>query len=195
MEIIPLIILEKHGLSKKDLVLIENLKHQNNEEKKLYIIDQDGIKKNKPNLALYQKFSKYFDTWVDNGPRDLGDVVDTFMTGATSITLRTETWPLIDIESIREISENRIFQLIKHDEASYTPGTIFPNVDGYVIFKEKKSAGNDFKTDYYYKQFITKNKTYIYDKNINKLRDLADKKPAGVLIDLENYQEFKKHGF
>ncbi|RLF63164.1 MAG: hypothetical protein DRN33_04630 [Thermoplasmata archaeon] len=117
------------------------------------------------------------------------------MTGVTSITLRIETWPLINIESIREISENSIFQLIKHDEASYTPGTIFPNVDGYVILKEKKSADNDFKTDYFYKQFITKNKTYIYDKNINKLRELADKKPAGVLIDLENYREFKKHGF
>ena len=195
MEIIPLIILEKHGLSKKNLDLIENLKHQNNEQKKLYITDQEGIKKNKPNITIYQKLSKNFDLWVDNGPRDLGDVLDTFMAGALSITLRTETWPLSDVEDIRDISENKIFQLIQHNKTEFTKENIIPDVDGYVIFTYEESLMNDFKIDYFYKQFITKNKTYLYETNPKKIKYWEERKIAGLLVDLKNYQEFKKHGF
>ena len=190
MEIVPLIILEKQEISKQDS---EKLINQNNEEKKLYILDLYGIKKNKPNLSIYQKLSKNFDIWVDNGPRNLGDVVDVFMAGAISITLRTETWPLLDIESIREISENKIFQLIKHNEINNPRKTIFPNVDGYVILTEEEPVIEDFKTDYYYKQFITKNKTYIYENNTKKIKYWEEKKATGILVDLKNYQEFKKH--
>lgn len=197
MEIIPLIVLEKHEILKQDSEILEKLKNQNNEEKqKLYILDIYGVKKNKPNLTLYQKLSKNFDLWIDSGPRNLGDVVDVFMTGATSITLRRETWPLIDIENIREISENKIFQLIKHSEInSYIGRNIIPGVDGYVILDRVELITNNFKTDYHYQQFIAKNKTYIYENNIKKLKNLIERKINGVLVDLENYQRFKAYGF
>lgn len=195
MEIIPLIVLEKQGLLQQDSEILEKLKNQNTKEKKLYILDVYGIKKNKPHLTLYQKLSKNFDIWVDNGPRDTGDVVDVFMTGATSITLRTETWPLLepDVENIREISENKIFQLIKPSETNYTMKNIISNVDGYVIFTEEKTEINDFKTDYYFKQFIAKNKTYIYENNIKRLKQWIERKITGILVDLKNYQELEIH--
>ena len=58
------------------------------DKKKIYIFDMDGLEKDKPNLCTYQRLSSFVELWVDNGPRNIGDVVDSTMAGATDITLR-----------------------------------------------------------------------------------------------------------
>ena len=86
MEIIPLIRMEKRKIL--DDALSDNVLEQIDEEQIIYILDMDGIEKDKPNLCIYQRLSKSHDLRIDNGPRNLGDVVDATMAGATDITLR-----------------------------------------------------------------------------------------------------------
>ena len=75
----------------------------------LYVLDHDGIEKNKPNLCLYQKLSKNHELWIDAGPQTLGDVVDSVVAGATAITIRKKLWRDADIFGIKEVIENKIY--------------------------------------------------------------------------------------
>ena len=84
MEIIPMIFLKNEKLINTKL---SKAKHFNNvlektSESTLYILDNDGIEKNKPNLNLYQELSKSYILWVDAGPRNIGDVVDLVIAGS-----------------------------------------------------------------------------------------------------------------
>jgi len=66
MEIIPLINLKRRKIIEpkhaSNLSLKKILERYKN--KKLYILDYDGLEKNKPNLCLYQKLSKYHEIWA-----------------------------------------------------------------------------------------------------------------------------------
>ncbi len=77
------------------------------------MIDLDGIEKDESNLDIYQKLSKKYQLWIDAAPRTLGDVVDVFMAGAKNITLRKTFYPQVNLESIREITENKIYANIE----------------------------------------------------------------------------------
>src|SRR4030042_4855506 len=102
------------------LIEINNKKIQNSERLEklteddlLYVIDLDGLEKDKSNLDIYQKLSKKYQLWIDAAPRKLGDVVDIFMAGATNITLRKTFYPQVNIERIREVTENKIYENIE----------------------------------------------------------------------------------
>ena len=56
MEIIPLIRMEKRKIL--DDALSDNVLEQIDEEQIIYILDMDGIEKDKPNLCTYQRLSK-----------------------------------------------------------------------------------------------------------------------------------------
>ena len=73
----------------------------------IYVLDIDGIEKDKPNLCLYQDLSKSHVLWVDTGPRVLGDIVDVIMAGATNITIRNNLWRGLDVSSIKEITDRK----------------------------------------------------------------------------------------
>jgi len=107
MEIIPLITLEKRRILETNQKTTETKEiDQINEDEKIYILDKDGIEKDKPNLCLFQKTSNSYSLWIDSGPIELGDIVDSFMAGASAITIRKNLWKKLDLKKIREISEN-----------------------------------------------------------------------------------------
>jgi len=196
MEIIPLINLKKGKMVEPKYLenvslneLLERFK-----DDKLYILDHDGIEKNKPNLCLYQKLSKHHELWVDAGPQVLGDVVDSVIAGANSITIRKNLWQDTDISGIKEISENKIYGEVTLERYSIS-GTITSlvyDVDGLVVFDKKNQIEGDFKSAERLKDICKRYETYAYGlkkKNVAYWEKLG---VTGLLIDIERAEEFKR---
>jgi len=196
MEIIPLINLKKGKMVEPkylENVSLNELLEQFKDDK-LYILDHDGIEKNKPNLCLYQKLSKHHELWVDAGPQALGDVVDSVIAGANSITIRKNLWRDIDISGIREITENKIYGEVTLEKYSNS-GTITSlvyNVDGLVVFDKKNQIEGDFKSAERLKDICKRYETYAYGlkkKNAPYWKKLG---VTGLLIEIEKAEEFKR---
>ena len=155
-------------------------------EPKIYIFDIDGIEKDKPNLCTYQRVSGAHELWVDFGPRNLGDVVDATMAGATDITLRKNLSPQLTISEIREITENKIYA----DDA-FREDPSFYDFDGLVTFKIRQELESSFKFDHSFKNIVSKLDIYSYDSDINNFTYWKDFGIRGLLIDISKIQEFK----
>jgi len=67
----------------------------------LYVIDEQGVRRNEPRYAFYQRFSPLFNLWVDTGPRGIGDVVDDIFSGAKRIIIRENLWTEDSLSQIR----------------------------------------------------------------------------------------------
>jgi hypothetical protein len=192
MQIIPVITMEKREITEKQSEILKKLLDESDSQKPLYILDLYGINKDKPNLCTYQKLSKDFNLWVDSGPRNLGDVVDVFMAGANAITLRKNIWPNIDVSSIREISENKVYINLDKDAIEEV---IFYNSDGIINFSSKEEIEKDFKYEHKLKTLISKNNVYAYE---NDAKNLIYWKTYGIknlLVDIEKIGEFKRYEF
>ena len=199
MEIIPLLHLKKRKIIEPKhtsyLPLIKILERYKN--KKIYVLDHDGLEKNKPNLCLYQKLSKYHEIWVDAGPQVLGDVVDSVIAGATAITIRKNLWRELNSSVIKEITENKIYSDV--DFNSYnnprTTSSLIYNVDGLVLFYKKNQIESDFKYVDYLKRICKRYEIYAYE--IWKTNVLYWKKFGikGLLTEIDNAEVFEKFEF
>jgi len=155
MKIIPLIYFQKRKIyaeKGRDVLSLKDLLTYIDKDTEVYVYDEDGVEKDKPNLCTYPKLSEHCKIWVDCGPRTLGDVVDVVMAGATSITLRKNLWPKVDVSSIREITESNIYEML--DPQNHTDQissfSLSPDVDGFVISSDK----DKFKRDFIYDEAI-----------------------------------------
>lgn len=186
MHNIPLIKINNKRI--QDSELLDKL----NDEELVYLIDLDAIERDKPNLDIYQKLSKKYQLWIDNAPRTLGDVVDVFMTGAANITLRINLYPKINLEKIREVTENQIYANI---EMCYGQGDyekFFYDVDGITSFYNREELEKDFKKYDIIKKFSAKNKLFLYENNKQNISYWDKLNPNGFLVDILNYEEFNK---
>jgi uncharacterized protein related to proFAR isomerase len=182
------------------LIEINNKKIQNsewlekiNEDELIYIIDLDGIKKDESNLDIYQKLSKKYQLIIDNAPRSLGDIIDVFMAGAKSITLRKTFYPHLKIERLREITENKIYANIEiYDQTEFYNDLFLEEVNGLINFYSRKKLEKDFKKMELIKNLSKKNKTYIYENNKNNIDYWNKFKPECYLVEISKYLEFKK---
>lgn len=156
------------------------------DKKKIYIFDMDGLEKDKPNLCTYQRLSSFVELWVDNGPRNIGDVVDSTMAGATDITLRKKLSPKLYISDIREITENKIYE---YDELDNT-NLVF-DFDGIVAFNKKDNIESDFKLKEFFKNMIQKTKVYLYEPDLKNQIFWRNLGVSGLLVDFEKLKEFK----
>ena len=188
MNIIPLIKMKKRKIlssfSEKDI--FNNLK----EDQEIYILDFDGIEKDKPNLCTFQKYSGNYKLWVDFGPRDLGDVVDAFMSGVEKITVRPSLWPKLNFLDIREITENKIFINLEYESESKF--RYISDIDGVVNFTSRETIESSFKYGDFLKNYTLKNDIYSYEtdsKNINYWTKFSVKT---LLVDIDKYEDFKK---
>jgi len=182
------------------LIEINNKKIQNSERLEklteddlLYVIDLDGIEKDKSNLDIYQKLSKKYQLWIDAAPRKLGDVVDIFMAGATNITLRKTFYPQLNLERIREVTENKIYENIEiYNQTVLYDDFFFEDVDGLINFYSREELEQDFKKYEVIKNFSTKNKIHIYENNKQNIEYWNKFNPEGFLVDISKYWEFKQ---
>ena len=195
MEIIPLIKLKKRKIIDEDESSSDNIFEQIDEEQLLYILDLDGIEKDKPNLCTYQKLSKSYELWIDNGPRNLGDVVDAFMAGATRITIRKDLCLQLDIPSIREITENKIYININLEDqkTQVSEDMFYHEIDGLVNFNNREKIRLDFRYSEFLKQFSIKNKIYSYESDPLTVSYWKNYGVEGLLVEIKKLQEFKKY--
>ena len=187
MQIIPLIEINHKKIQNSEL--LEKL----NEDDLLYVIDLDGIEKDESNLDIYQKLSKKYQLWIDAAPRKLGDIVDIFMAGATNITLRKTFYPQVNLESIRKVTENKIYENIEiYDQTVLYDDFFFEHVDGLINFYSREELEQDFKKYDVIKNFSTKNKIHIFENNKQNIDYWHKFNPEGFLVDISKYWEFKQ---
>jgi hypothetical protein len=194
MEIIPLITLEKRRILETNQKTTETKKiDQINEDEKVYVLDKDGIEKDKPNLCLFQKTAGTYSLWIDSGPVELGDIVDSFMAGASTITVRKNLWSKLDLEKIREITENEIFLQIDLRDADeiYNNLHVFEKADGIVIFNDINLIESDSKYASILRKISDLNKTYAYESDTENLFFWQNKGINGLLVDMKKLEEFK----
>ena len=182
MEFIPLINLQKGKI-------IESISEKLDEFKKIYVLDLDGIEKDKPNFDIYQNLSSSVDLWVDNGPRNIGDVLDTLMAGATDITIRRNLCPNLKISDIRDVSDNKIYEDIDFEKLN-----MLDDVDGFVNFIEKDRIELNLEYSKYLNKARLEKKIYSYESNSKNLSFWKEFGIEGVLVDIRKFKEFK-NGF
>lgn len=188
MNIIPLIEINNKKIQNVDW--LKKIK----EDELIYVIDLDAIKKDEPNLDVYQKLSKKYQLIIDNAPRSLGDIIDIFMAGATNITLRRTFCPKLKIESIREITENKIYAYIEiYNQTEFYNDLFFERVNGLINFYSRKKLENDFKKMEVIKNLSKKNIIYIYESNKKNINYWNGFNPYGFLVEISKYSELKKY--
>ncbi len=196
MEIIPLIKLKKRKLLDHPKSSLKEILKEIDENEKIYILDLDGIEKDKPNLCTFQRLSDSYDLWVDFGPRNIGDIVDAVMAGTTAITLRVPLCPKIEISEIRDITENKIFTNIDFEyQGKYNFGDLYIQLsDGFVTFNTRELIESNFKNSDFLKTISMKKNIYIYNSDLKNSSYWKRFGVKGLLVDLDKIKEFK-HGF
>jgi hypothetical protein len=115
-EIIPMLLLEGRTIifkeySKKALsALSKDLRKRNFE--KLYVMDVDGVERNKPQLDVIQLLSDDFSILYEAGPRRGANIVDLVIAGADMAYMSTISLAsLVEIEIALTFSENVGFKI------------------------------------------------------------------------------------
>ena len=189
MELIPLIQIKNRKIQREQKYTQYELNFDNLKE--IYILDLDGIEKNKPNLCTYQKLTKKTELWIDSGPRNEGDIVDNLMAGAEKITIRKNTWPNVDITHITEITENPIYLEIKIQEINNINIQNLENelYNGIIIINTENTDENAILYSNYIKKITLKFNIYYYDKNPTNQQLLEKIGIKGLLIDIDKMAE------
>ncbi len=198
MVIIPTIHLYERAIYDKidgKIIPLDALFDNISSEKKVYIVDHDGLEKDNPNLCLYPKLSDRYAIWVDSGPKTLGDVVDILMAGATAITLRQDIWRGMGVSSIKEITENEVFFYadVLTNTALKPAIETFGQETGTVLFTNNDTSLAEFRVNSYLLKAEKGYKVYIYDAALERISYWKNKKITGLITDLSKWQEFKKY--
>jgi hypothetical protein len=131
--------------------------------------------------------------WVDTGPRDLGDIVDAVLAGATTLTLRPPLWPSFQLNQIRDITENRLFLEQPLINNSQNPSFTNQHADGVVIFPKTPQEQREFKHRTRIKTLSTHTKLYVFLSDPKQIASLESLGVTGILVELHKLPEFKKH--
>ena len=84
--------------------------------KKLYVADEDGITKNKPQLDIVREISEEIPTLYEGGVRFTNNVIDILITGAEKAVVGTATLAsLDDLRGAFKLSDNIAFKVDYRD--------------------------------------------------------------------------------
>jgi hypothetical protein len=198
MNIVPLISVKKGQLfdGKDGTVLsIDDLFTRVEKDAMLYVLDYDGINNNNPNLELYQRLTEHCTLWIDDGPRRIDDVMDTIMSGATNLTLRTEFWPDVDVPGVLELTDDEIYFAIGQESQRQSHSLPFMQDGiGAVIFENETQISGDFTYGSTLKELAGKYKIYLYNVLSNNRHHLEEFGVTGILVDLSK-KEGDLYGF
>jgi len=186
-----------HLEEKGDPSLFKETLEQLDEGQNIYFLDIDGLEKNKPNFCTYQRLSGHHNMWIDAGPRVLGDVVDAVMAGATAVIVRQDLWPKLDIEKIKEFTENEIYMGIDlKNQAKNLNNVLLPSgIDGVVLLSNRDEIEKEFKTADLVRELIRKadkHKLYVYESNPENVHYWEKRGAVGLLVNINKIEEFKK---
>ena len=196
MDIIPLIHFKNHKIFTKknsEEISVKEFKEKYTNIEKIYILDHDGIIKDKPNLCSFPKLSVSYDLWIDSTPKTIGDIVHLFTAGANSIIIRKNIWEKNKISEIKELTENKVF--IEVDMTSIDDfgekTKLFNDIDGAIIFNRKEEIDSDFKYSMRLSDLCKKHSVYIYEEDKKNTNYWKNKGISGFLVDLGILKEFK----
>ncbi|MGM0510129.1 MAG: HisA/HisF-related TIM barrel protein [Thermoplasmatota archaeon] len=80
---------------------------------KVYLLDLNGIERNRPNFDIIQKVSARKDIWADLGARSAETITDTFIAGADRAVVSTRTMSSMDLlVDALELSRKIIFTIV-----------------------------------------------------------------------------------
>ncbi len=186
MNIVPLVCLKKTHLSDGkeciDVPLEEILK-QVEKDSMLYVLDLDGIERNNPNLEMYQRLAEHCTLWIDNGPRQIDDVMDTIMAGATNLTLREDLWPTLDMPGVQDLTDDEIYlEKTRQYQEQKSLHLGYPGDIGIILFDDTILFGNISK------ERLGAQKTYVYTASLEKISFWTEQGISGIIIDLKKKQ-------
>jgi hypothetical protein len=187
MNIIPLISLRTGRIldgRQGNPLSIDDLFKRVEKDSMLYVLDYDGIERNNPNLDLYQRLTEHCTLWIDNGPRQIDDVMDTIMAGATNITLREELWPEMDLPGVFELTDDEVFVVLDTTETQQP--FVIPSLQkdvGAVVFHQTPQAKDGFTTLSHLKDLAVQHKIYLYINELHMQENWESREITGVILD------------
>jgi len=193
MDVIPVVHLKYQILSKTKKstsvrALLDDLSLSS-----VYLYDEQGITKNHPQVGFYQKLSKVYELWVDAGPRDVGDIVDTVFSGAKKIVLRPSYWVEPDLTTIRDLTDHQLFCHYDVDVTQRTEkiGHHIPDYDfdGIVVFVHGDWKKRRFATEEKIKNLAKKENAFVYALNSKDQSYWKSIGFNGMLVDINHFPE------
>jgi hypothetical protein len=114
------------------------------------------------------------------------------MSGATSVTLRKNLYPNIEISEIREISENKVYTNIDFEkqDSFFINENIFTDSDGVVNFESKEKIEYDIKSSDLLSRMKSVNNLYVHEQNNINKTFWQRYNVKGLLVDLHRFGEF-----
>ena len=153
----------------------------------IYVFDEDGIKKNHPNVSLYQRLTDIAELWVDAGPRTVGDIVDDVFSGAKRLVIRPDLWNEIDLQSVVDLTENEL--MASYHSSDIQKGIphdmVFSQAHGIVLQFDERSLHLDFKMNSIIKQICKTKPTYVLDLRKQQSEKWNAFDVAGAFIPLD----------
>lgn len=189
MQIIPLIKIKNRNILNFQIKDILTPGKYIKQDSSLYVLDYDGIEKNKPNLCTYQKLSKYYNIWTDFAPKNIGDIVDSFMSGVSSIIIRSKHYPDFNPIKIKEISDNKILLKIGDQTGAIKTSLSSNSIDGYINFKNRNEIESNIRYKSLIKQF--KQRVYTHESNYENMNYWKKREIKGLIVDIDKIKRFK----
>ncbi len=151
-----------------------------------YVIDINGLIKNKPQINIIQEMSKEKNLWVESGARFAEDMIDVLMAGAEYAVLNTMLLDLDELKKICVLSQNIMLHIeFKNDRVHQM------NIK-YFADKAKEAGIKKFvmeSRDYWLIKKLAKDaEMYIFAKK-DEIKKLEDAGVAGVLLDIREELE------
>lgn len=147
-----------------------------------YVVDINGLIKNRPQINLIQEMSKEKNLWVESGMRFAEDMVDVLMAGAEYAVLNTMIIGLDELKKICGLSQN----IMLHMECKNS--RIHGMNMGYFAGKAKDMGIKKFvmeNRDYWLIKTLAENvEVYVFGKK-DDVKKLEAAGVAGVLLDIQ----------
>jgi len=159
----------------------------------VYLYDEQGVLKNHPQVDFYQKISKVYDLWVDAGPRDVGDIVDTVFAGANKIVLRPSYWMEPDVKTIRELTDHQLFCHYDIEVTQREENRIYHipdyDFDGIIVFVHGDWKKRRFVIEEKIKNLAKNENAFVYAPGSKNQTYWESVGFNGMLVDIEQFPE------
>ncbi len=109
---------------------------------RIYLIDLDGIERNRPQLDLIKRLSIRREVWVDCGVRDMNTLLDLYVAGADRVVISTKTLRDMDfVEKAVEISDSMVFSIDIFHGKILSPSDEIGNMSLIQVLKKVVDMG------------------------------------------------------
>ena len=118
--------------------LIDKLKE---DFERIFILDINGINRDKPQLDLIKTLSSKIELWVDGGSRYSDSAIDILVAGAEKVVLGTKTLrSMEELKKVHELSQNIILG-IDYDDGIVSPKKEISEMTPFRLVQEVQNLG------------------------------------------------------